>query len=439
MALTQEDLNVIQSAVGKQAGEKIAAALSEYDTKAKEFANTAAKGKISEEVFKTFEADQKKAVEKMEEILVKQGTTISEMALKIDQAKAAGAKSIAQTLEEDKKELQTVYEAGSGNKQYMLMQNEKGEMVMKPHAAVKAVGPVATISGINGGTAASIFQSIDAASLLRLGGDSQIISQYRNNTWLFDLVTIVNAGWDNMMAMWFEEVVKTGTSATVAEGGVKPLVQYGYTLKTATYKKEAMLIGFTEEFSLDFARLQSDILGKGRVDVMNRINTALLADLVAAATAYNTGTQYKNGAVISPTVNYNDYITIDAAAAQVDATTFGTKANAAIMNTYKNHRVNTQMDSQGRFLMPPAALNGIAMIGNPALGTDDLIVGDLKQMNLILRGGLIVRVGYNGTDFAQNMFSTVIEQYYYDYIAAIRAVAIVKGATFSAIKTAITT
>ena len=437
--LTQEDLNIIQESVGKQAGDKISNALREYDEKAKEFANTAAKGKISEDVFKEFQSASKQATEKMEEILLKQGTTITELALKIDQAKAAGAKSIAQTLQEDEAELKKVYNNGSGTKNYMLMVNEKGETVMKEHTGTKAVGPVATIAGINGGTAASIFQAIDAASLLRMGGDSLIVSQYRNNTWLFDLVTIVNAGWDNMLAMWFEEVAKVGSSAVVPEGGVKPSVQYGYTLKTATYKKEAMLIGFTEEFSLDFSRLQSDILGKGRTDVMNRINTVLLADLVANATAYNTGTQYKNGTIISPTVNYNDYITIDAAAAQVDAATFGAKANAAIMNTYKNHRVNTQMDSTGRFLMPPAALNGITMVGNPAMGTDDLIVGDLKQLNLILRGGTLVKVGYNGNDFSQNMFSVVIEQYFYDYISGIRAAGIVKGPTFSAIKTAITT
>lgn len=436
--MTQEELDIIVGKVGKEAGAKITALFNDYDEKAKAFANEASKGKISTEAFKAFESEQKMALDKLDGILVKHGTDIAELGLQVQAGKAAGCKSIAETLYNDEAELKKVYENGSGNKQYMLTVNDKGEMVMKPHAVVKTVGPVATIAGINGGTAASIFQSIDAASLLRLGGDSTIISQYRNTTWLFDLVTIVNAGWDNMMAMWFEEVVKTGTSATVAEGAAKPLVQYGYTLKTATYKKEAQIIGFTEEFSLDFARLQSDILGKGRTDVMNRINTALLADLTAAATAYNTGTAYKNGVVV-PTTNYNDYLTIDAAAAQVDAATFGAKANAAIMNTYKNHRVNTQMDSQGRFLMPPAALNGIAMIGNVAMGTDDLIVGDLKQFNLILRGGLIVRVGYNGTDFAQNMFSTVIEQYYYDYISAIRAVAIVKGATFAAIKTAITT
>jgi hypothetical protein len=109
------------------------------------------------------------------------------------------------------------------------------------------------------------------------------------------------------------------------------------------------------------------------------------------------------------------------------------------MSTFKNHRVNTQIDGYGRFLMPPASLSGIAQVGNPAMNVDDLLVGDFKQYNIILRGGLIVRIGYNGTDFAQNMFSTVLEQYYFDYISAIRAVAIVKGGTFSAVKTAVTT
>lgn len=434
--MTQQEIDIIVGQVGKQAGDKIKELFAQHDAAAKEFANTAASGKISKEVFEEFRKKSDETIEKLNEILVKQGTTITELGLKVEQAKAASYKSIAQTMYEDKAALEAIYSQGSGTKQYMLTVNEKGEFVMKPHEPTKTVGPVASISGINGGTAASIFQSIDAASLLRLGGDSMIISQYRNTTWLFDLVNVINAGWDTMMAMWFEEVARVGNPAVTAEGAAKALNQYGYTLKTATYKKYAMLIGFTEEFNLDFQRLQSDILGKGRTDVLNGINSTLLTDLIAAATAYNTGVSYKNGTVLT---QYNDYIAIDAAAAQVDNATFGAKANAAIMSTFKYHRVNTQMDTQGRFLAPPPSLAGITQLGNPAMGTDDLIVGDLKQFNLILRGGLIVRVGYNGTDFAQNMFSTVIEQYFFDYISAIRAVAIVKGQTFTAIKTAVTT
>jgi hypothetical protein len=52
---------------------------------------------------------------------------------------------------------------------------------------------------------------------------------------------------------------------------------------------------------------------------------------------------------------------------------------------------------------------------------------------------MIMRVGYNGTNFAENKFSIVLEQFYFDYISAIRAKALVKGTDFATVKTAITT
>jgi hypothetical protein len=435
--MTNEEKQALAEKIGNDASNAIQKKLEAFDEKAKAYANEAVKGMISKETFETWQTEGKNALKELEEIATKQGTTLTEIALKMTSSHV-GTKSISQTLKDDEEELRKVYANGSGNKAYMINVGEKGEFVMKPFDQSKAVGPVASIAGVNGGTAASIFQAIDSASLLRLGGDSAIYSQYRNTKWVFELCNIINADYNTLMAMWYEEVVKTGSSGTTPEGTAKSLVQYAYNLKTSTYKKEAMLIGFTEEFSLDFARLQSDILGKGRVDVMNRINTAVLADIIAAATPYNSALAYKNGAVI-PTVNYNDYLSIDALAAQVDNATFGQVANAAVMSTFKNHRVNTQMNSYGEFLMPPASLAGLAMVGNPAMATDDLLVGDFKQYNIILRGGLIVRIGYNGNDFAQNMFSAVIEQYYMDYISTIRAQAIVKGSTFAAVKTAITT
>lgn len=437
--LNEQELKAITDKVGQDASASIQKAMSAYEEKAKQFANEAAGRAVSKETFEEYQKSAKETLEKITEIATKQGTSINEILSKVNSS-TASYKSIAQVLKEDEEKLKAVYQNGSGSRTYMIETGEKGEFVMRPFdTTAKTVGPNATVSGVNGGTAASIFQSIDASSLLRLGGDAAIISNYRNSKWVFDLVNIINADYGTGLAMWYEEVAKVGGSATVAEGATKPLSQYGYTLKTATYKKEATLIGFTEEFSIDFPRLQSDILGKGRVDVINRINTAVLSDILSSATAYNTATQYKTARGGAVSANYNDYLALDAMAAQVDNATYGQQANAAVMSTFRNHAVNSQMDAQGRFIMPPALLQNLAMVGNPAMGVDDVMVGDFKQFNVILRGGLIVRVGYNGTDFAQNMFSTVIEQYYFDYISAIRSVAIVKGSTFAAVKTAITT
>lgn len=368
-----------------------------------------------------------------------QGTSMQQILAKMNTSEI-GNKSISQVLRENEEQIKSVFKQGVGSVDFLIQVNDKGEFVATPYDRVrKAAGPHGSAADIGGsGNTSSIAQSLNAATLLRLGGQAPIISQYRNNPWVFDLCNLVNTSMDQQFAMWYDEQVKQGSSANVAEGGTKPSSQYAYTLQSSQYKKEATLLTFTDEFNLDFARLQADILGKGREDLINRINTAVLANIISAATAYNTGTSYKNGAVI-PTTNYNDYITIDAAAAQVDAVTFGAVANAAVMSTYKKHRIGVTMDAQGGFLMPPASLAGLAMVGNPAMATDDLLVGDFKQYNILLRGGMILKVGYNGTDFASNQFSVVLEQYYFDYISTIRAKAIVKGQTFATIKTAITT
>ena len=108
-----------------------------------------------------------------------QGTSLATIQAKLSSGEI-GSKSIADVLNEDANELKGIYENGQGRKSYIVHVNAKGEFVMKPLVETKATGPVASITGINGGTSASISQTIDAASLLRLGGNAPIISQYRN-------------------------------------------------------------------------------------------------------------------------------------------------------------------------------------------------------------------------------------------------------------------
>lgn len=376
----------------------------------------------------------KEQLEDLKEIAQKQGTTLQELGLKMNGVEA-GNKSIAQVLHENKEELLKVYKNGSGVAEFMINMNEKGQFVARPFDRQKAAGPHATIADVGGGgNTASIAQSLNAATILRMGGDAPIQSQYRNTPWIFDLCNLVNVGFDMPFAIWYEEQEKQGASSTVTEGGTKPASQYAYTLKSSEYKKEATLLGFTNEFTIDFERLQSDILGKGRTDLINRINTAVLTNVVSAATAYNSQASF--GTRSSEKVN--DWIVLAAMAAQVDHTTFGANANAAIMSTYKKYNLGTTQDTEGRWIDVPNVLRNLSLVGNPGVGSDDVLVGDFKQYNILLRGGLIVKVGFNGTDFAENRFSTVIEQYYFDYISALRAPAIVKGTTFSTVRTALT-
>lgn len=433
--LTAEEL----AAIGSQVSEQAKAAIN------KELAQTGLKigaleAKIAELGGKAAPAEDLAALKNtlteslgtINDILKTQGTSLAEISLKISGGTGV-EKSIGETLEADTEELKSIWKQRTGSKSYMLRMNEKGQMVMRAFDETsKATGPVASVAGLVTGAAASISQAIDAATLLRLGAGSPINSQYRNTAWLFDLCNTINGSYDGSrpFAMWFDEQPKAGASTTVTEGATKPLTQYIYALKTATYKKEATLVGFTQEFQLDFAQLESDIMNKARIDVINRVNSAILPDIQAAATAWSIG---GFGNLVG---NANYFDAIAAVAAQVDTATFGAKTNVAIMSTYRKYRMGLLKSTYGTYLNPPAVLDGVAFVGNAAMAADALIAGDLKQFNILLRGGLIVRVGYNGTDFANNMYSVVIEQYYYDYISTVRAVSIV-STLFATVMTAI--
>jgi hypothetical protein len=434
--MTEQEKQELAKTIGSQATENVKSILAEYETRAKNFATEAAKGRLTEEQFNEYKTAADKAVNEVKDIAVKQGSTLQEISEKLNSGEV-GTKSIETVLEESKPDLKSIFQNRQGTKTFMINVNSKGQFVMMPYDTIegKAVGPVATIAGAGGvGTVASIAQAIDAATLLRIGADAAITSQYRNNPWVFGLVNMINASFATPFATWYDEIAKDGTSATVAEGATKPQVQYKYELKTATYKKEACLIGFTEEFNLDFPRLVSDILGKARVDLINRINTAILPNITSAATAYNTATEFKDGVVVPAP---NDFDAIAAMNAQVENSTFGAGANVALMSTFKKNRMGISKDDNNGYLNAPDVLNGVSFVGNPGMASGAVIVGDLKQYNVILRGGLIVRFGYNGTDFAENKFSYVLEQFYMDYISNLRKPAIVKGPLFSDVKTAI--
>lgn len=435
--MTPEELKAITDQLGPQVAAKIKTELDAYEAKVKQFALDAVKNGnlITKESFDAYADAAKTAVEAVKAICEKQGADMTELALKMT-ASQVGTKSPANVLYDDREELRKIYSQKQGFKEYMLTLNAKGEYVMKPFDATKTTGLEATVANVPAGAVASITQALDAATLLRVGAGAMINSQYRNSSWIFDLCNTINGSYMNSMpfAMWFDEQAKVGASQTTAEGVSKTPTQYIYQLNSATYKKEATIIGITEEFHIDFAQLESDLLNKGRIDVINRVNQAILPNIQAAATLYNTGAAFEQGAAVA---NVNEFDCIAAMAAQVDNATFGAKANAAVISTFKKYRMGILKNTQGSYLNPPDVISGIGFVGNPSVAADSVMVGDFKQYNIILRGGLIVRVGYNGTDFGDNKFSTVMEQFYFDYISTVRKVAIVSGPDFATVKAAI--
>jgi len=419
--------------VGKEAAEMIRKEFDSYKATVKEIAESAIKngGYITAEQYNKQNEAAEQALEAMKKVAKEQGETINSLVEKLEGKNEIKGKSVAQLLKDHEGQLKKMYDNGVGSMQFLLQQKADGQVVMRPFDPNKAAGPVATVDDIGDpANVASITQSLLTSTLLRVGGNSEIISQYRNTPWIFDLINVTTSQFVSgaPYVMYYEEVAKEGAATTVAEGGTKPKVQYQYKLVSKEYKKKAQLVQFTEEFSIDFRRLQDDILNKGRVDLLNVVNADVLANLISAATTYNTDSSF------GPVEFVNDFDVIAALAAQVDDATYGMQANAAIMSTFKKYKMGITKDEMGAYLNRPDVLAGINFVGNPDMAADAIVVGDLKQYNMIQRGGIIVRIGYNGTDFAENKFSVVMEQFYFDYISDVRKAAIVKGATFATVK-----
>jgi len=439
-----KEFDALVEKVGIETAQKIKAALQPYEAQVKALAEEVDrnKGGVTVETFTAFKKASEESLDAVKGIAEKQGVSLSELAATLGNGKQA-TKSISQVFAEDKEEIRKVFAQGQGTRSYMVTMDKNGNAVMNhiDMTSAKAAGAEATISGVGSGNVSAITQALDAATLIRIGGNAQIFGQYRNTSWVFDLCNTINASFNSQMpfVLWFDEQPKVGGSTLVAEGTTKPASQYLYTLHSDTYKKEATIVGMTDEFQMDFSQLESDIMNKARIDVINRVNSAILPRIIAAATPYNTELSFRGGTGPTHYIdNVNGFDAIAAMAAQVDNATFGARANAAVMSTFKKYRLGITKNTQGTYLNPPAVLDGISFVGNPAMAADALLVGDFKQYNIILRGGLIVKVGYNGNDFANNMFSVVLEQYYFDYISSIRKVAIVNGPTFDNVMNTLT-
>lgn len=431
--MNEQQYQALVDKVGKEAADKIKALGEDLQKKFDEQMSAIKAGTLTPSAFEENKKHVDDALKELKSIAEKQGTTIQELNEKVNRSDV-GVKTIAEVVANDKEELRRIYNQGYGNKEYLLTMTSKGDWVAQPFDRTKAAGSHATIDGVPAGAVSSVAQTFNAATLLRMGAGAPIVSSFRNTPWLFDLCTLTTTSFDNPFFMWIDEVAKDGASASVAEGGTKPLVQYKYNLRSESYRKEAMLLNFTEEFSIDFARLQDEATAKGRVDLINRMNDAILARITTAATAYNQGAAFKGAAGVPAP---NEYDVIAALSAQVENSTFAALANVAIMNTNKKYRMGILKDSQNVYLGAPPVLSNMSYTSNPSVAADAVIVGDLKQYNIAMRGGLILRVGHNGTDFAENKFSQVIEQYYFDYISDLRKSAIVKGPDFATVKTAI--
>lgn len=363
-------------------------------------------------------------IKALKDILETQGNDLTALRGKLDNKPAAAKTILAKLKEElDEKtdELAEIRMKRSGTVAFTM----KGFHV----GAQKAAAVTMTVDP--GAGDASIVEQGSAAALLRLG-DGPVYEIQRGVPFILSFVSVGQT--DAPALIWFDEVANEGAFAVVAEGAVKPLLQYKFERRTAEYRKVAGYTAITDEFTADFPRLVSTINRLMRVDVRNQMNSLILTDMVSQASSYTYS------GLDDLVDNADDYGAIGAAIAQLQ--TFFYTPNVLVLNPADAWRMRlTKSTGDGQYLMPPFQWNGATyefgrVIVDPAVAAGNFFVGDGSVYNVDLRGEVIVRVGYNQDDFIRNQYSMVVEQYFYNYISNARKSGLIYG-NFATIKAAI--
>ena len=203
-----------------------------------------------------------------------------------------------------------------------------------------------------------------------------------------------------------QQVPSEGAVAVVAEGAVKPLLQYKFQRTSTSRKKYAGRIEWTEEFEMDFEALLDAIVDMFERDVITAWQDDLIKIITTNATAYVSSSL--DGTLVSP----DNGLAIVAAAQQVKA--LGYTPNFVLMNPVDIDAAVYTQDADGNFQLKPYIdasgnrIAGITVIPSLKIDEGTALVGDFSIYKEI-HSAFIIRRGQYGDQFIENEYTLVGE------------------------------
>jgi hypothetical protein len=371
-----------------------------------------------------------KALEPVLADLKKANEKATDLGLEITELKTKGGQTIVKTareqlvdfLTENKEKIKAIHKAGSGMIEF------------------KVVGPVTNANGIN----VAMIPNV-------VGSQSAPLSPVNLRTvTLLGLTTNLNT---NLAAYPYTEVTpKDGDFAFVAEGAIKPQIDFKWETRWATPVKVAGWIKLTEEVVEDVASVESIAY-----DLLNKKH-----DLKKAKGIYNGdgiapnpkgvisyARAFSAGDLALSVVNPNFIDVINAVITDI-ATTHNYEDETPYMaNLVMVHPVDffinlvSAKDFQGNPLYPTASLfnqvtiGGVTIIPDEIVAVGNILVGDISKYYTTNYSPYHVKVGWVNDDFIHNQFVILGESRFHAFVKKLDEQAFVYD-SIATIKTAIT-
>ena len=283
----------------------------------------------------------------------------------------------------------------------------------------------------NGTVSMAVGQSISFSDNVQFDNDIAYIRVPEN--------FILNVIRNRQVAKVPQQVVKTsettkeGAATLVAEGAVKPLIQYKFVRETFERKKYAGRVEWTEEFEMDYTRLLDAIIDMLERDVVTAWQDGLISIIDANATSYVSSPL--DGTLVNP----DNGLAVVAVASQIAS--LGYNPNVVIMNPGALVATTYTQDLDGNFSLKPyidangRSISGLRVVTSTKIPVDTFYVGDFSVYKEE-HSDYILRFGQYNAQFIENEYTAIGEVFTILSIASIDEVAIVKG-SFTAVKTAL--
>lgn len=264
------------------------------------------------------------------------------------------------------------------------------------------------------------------------------------NMIFMDLVTVRNA--PGTETIWFSDRVNIqGDAQFISEGTLKPLVSAQWQTTSKPMKEVALRWKQSKRLMAHAPSVIADFAERANEFMEQKVDTEIIAGV-------NSGTDFDglqaNGVpfiVPADLANYyqfaNIYDVIMACASQIRIANFKGDLTATL-NTVWQAKMQGVKSTFGEYIIPPFVTKDGNNVGEVVVkfsnkvAKDHILVGILKNYNLVIAENVSYDEGYENDDFSKNLVSKKLEAFMGSYIKLSNAGSIIYDA-IATIQTAI--
>lgn len=249
------------------------------------------------------------------------------------------------------------------------------------------------------------------------------------------------SGTSSRMIVWVEKINPDGNAGWIAEGVIKPLIDFEFKTVTSTAKKVADKIKVSTEMLDDVDFIAGEIANELRYKVDMAVDTAILSG-AGGDSIY--GITHWAGAYATTTIKTttpNNHDAILAAKTQIENLFY--RPTYAFINPIDSANMELIKTTEGTYILPPFStstgkvISGIPVIITPAIPVGYFLIGDTTRVKVRELKSFAVTVGWVSDDFELNLVTMIGERRLHLFIADNDSAAFIYD-TFDAVKSAIT-